>query len=130
MGIFEENPSFPETVKYIKSLSFKQPLIPPSAAMALCYIFATKCPHESREFFRKLYTGSNLSEDSPLLVLRNQQINLRTNRINQGKRELVISVIKAWNAFINNKPMTSLKVLPTEEVPQIEWGQSEFKLSA
>lgn len=126
----EEYHTVPETIKYILHISKKTRILSPSGAMALCHIFSTKCPNEAREFFRKLYTGSNLSEDSPILHLRNYQINLNTNRVFQGKTEIVIAVIKTWNAYINNKPMTYLRILPTEQVPEIEWGQSELKLSA
>lgn len=121
---------FPESVQYIMKLSVIQPLIRPSASMALYHIFSIKCPKESKDFFKKLYTGSNLNIDSPILALRNQQLHLRMNRVNQSKRELVISVIKSWNAFINNQPMTAIKITHNEDIPEIQWGQQELQLSA
>lgn len=64
---------------------------------ALWYEFGLKSPDDRDEFFSLLASGSNLSEGSPILLLRNRLIANSHSRTRLIVRDIVALIIKAWN---------------------------------
>ena len=74
-------------------------IIPPSAGIALAYLFGLRDASASGVFWERLTKGSDLAIDSPMLVLRNQ---LSAEGSHHGNFMLVAKMaytIKAWNAW-------------------------------
>lgn len=88
--------------------------------MGLCYVlFARKNPAKADVFFHLLKTGENLTARHPVMTLRGK---LLDNRLNRGKlnvRETIALYTKAWNAFINGKPLSSFRWNSSEPLPEI-----------
>ncbi len=130
LDLLKNEDGLKESINFIGRLQSRQKVINLSPAAAFHHIFSEKEEFLATNFFEQLYTGANLSPDSPILSLRNQQMNIRMGSINQSKKHLVISVIKAWNHYIENKPLSLLKVGATEDVSEIKSRHPELKLSA
>lgn len=130
MSALKEEEGLDESVKLIAKIQSRQKVLKPSAAAAFHYIFSKKEPYLAQNFFEQLYTGANLPVDSPILALRNQQINQRMGNINQSSKHLTISIIKCWNYYVKNESLAMLKVGAIEEIPEIATCPKELKLSA
>lgn len=70
-------------------------------------------------FVGRLVDGVGLTDTSPILALRNWCVNSVTLQRSRRKHELICASAKAWNAYILDKPMKMMKVLPTEDVPHL-----------
>jgi hypothetical protein len=119
-----------ESIKIIKKIGSMQNILPPAIAAAFHYIVSEKEPERANLFFEQLYSGANLSPNSPILTLRNQQLNYRINRLSQNRKALIIGIIKCWNAYESNESLACIKFNENDEVPNIQWWQPELKLSA
>ena len=78
------------------------------------YQFAKLKPREAKTFIEKLRTGADLSEESPIRLLREKLLNSPRLPVT-GKVELII---RAWNAWIKNAPIKQLRF--TGKLPQVE----------
>lgn len=78
------------------------------------YQFAAKTPKQAKTFMEGLRTGASLPEESPIRVLREKLIN--SPRLSKGQK--VEAIIRAWNAWINDRPLKQLKILG--HIPAIE----------
>ncbi|MEM5516941.1 hypothetical protein WNY37_08260 [Henriciella sp. AS95] len=83
---------------------------PPSQLCALHYWFAKTNPKKAEHFMDKLVYGDGLHRESPILVLRE----ILKDDKNNLKRRMAISerialTIKAWNAFVEGRPVKNLK---------------------
>jgi len=92
---------------------------------AFCYMIFLEKNDELlvADFFDKLKTGTLLNQYDPILTLRNL---LTNTRIANGKRgnktpiEWAIAVtIKAWNAYLTDKPLKIIYWKPNESFPQV-----------
>ena len=62
-----------------------------------------------RDFSDKLITGAELALDDPILVLRRRLIQQKTERYQLKKDELAALIIKAWNAYRQHTPLSTLR---------------------
>lgn len=82
------------------------------------WALATVDEEYAQLFFDGLITGSDLSANDPILVLRNKLMNIRTASIRaQDDRMIVALVFKAWNLSRRGKSISVLKFMSTEPFP-------------
>lgn len=102
----------------------QQALRKPSAATwgtAFAWLLACDASYDAVELFAtKLCTGASLADRSPLLTLRNWAIRAHSERRQLRSDELLIAVVKAWNAWVGGKQMALMRVLPDEKLPTVE----------
>lgn len=90
-----------------------------SASAALHFIFSREDAGKADEFFARLRDGANLDKSSPILMLRNRLIESDLSAATVvSEREKMALTIKAWRAFIDGKPLRSLRWV--ERGPQAE----------
>jgi len=84
--------------------------VQPAVASMCHYIFANKHEKMADEFFTKLQTGENLSERSPILVLRNRLLwNKLSSKAKLPGKQMIAMFIQAWNRFREKKPTKELR---------------------
>lgn len=69
---------------------------------------------DAKLFFSGLVTGGNLSENDPVLVLRNRLQEIRSTHTRRSERYLLAIIIKGWN-FHRER----------QQIKQIRWGEAE-----
>ncbi len=63
--------------------------------------------------------GSNLDPGSPILALRTWAMKRAINRVNLRRDELLIAVLKTYNAWIAGVPIKAMRVSPDESLPHV-----------
>lgn len=63
--------------------------------------------------------GSNLNPGSPILALRGWSTKRAINRVTLRRDELLIAVVKAYNAWIADTPIKVMRVSPDESLPEV-----------
>ena len=100
----DDHPEVREAVR--KSFELRD-VISPSRVAWLVYLTARARPRKSTEFFGKLATGENLDGTHPCHVLRNRLlIAMADRRARLKDSEYYAILIKAWNAFLEGRPLT------------------------
>lgn len=86
----------------------------------LCYAFSKgKHLHLVDQFFDEVTRGVNISEKSPTRVLRDKLIKyLSSPSLQIRPFHKVAMAIKAWNAYVLGKNMTTLRFSDDEEFPK------------
>lgn len=104
-----------ETASYAGANSYKFKGLAPQGVIGFCfYKFSEKRPKEAKTFIEAVKTGANLSEASPIRILREKMMNSpRLTRVQK-----VEAFIRAWNAWIEDKPITRISIL--SKLPPIE----------
>lgn len=112
----ERHPRIRESVG--RCLSLKQ-LVPVSAAAFFHYVFSQVDPKKADSFMDRLTTGANLGTTSPIYQLRERLTQDRLAQAKIRKREKFALIVKAWNAFRSNKPVTRLAFGALEDFPEV-----------
>lgn len=94
-------------------------------AVGFHFIFSQRSDRQTADlFFEKLISGTDLSAVDPVYHLRQRLIKNQTAKAKLGRAEIAALFVKAWNAWINGRPITLLRwrsVGPTaEEFPAFE----------
>ena len=76
---------------------------------ALHYLFAQRSREHADEFFELLATGINMDKKHPVLALRERLNDDRAAKAKLPKEELFVLIIRAWNAFVTNRPVVTLR---------------------
>jgi hypothetical protein len=79
---------------------------------------------EAFEFMVKLFSGSNLDSDSPILMLRERMLN--TDKFT-SRNEPIALLIKVLNGYYHNEPLKRLSFKSKEIVPALSWGDAKEK---
>lgn len=76
--------------------------------------------YERGQFFDSLRTGADLSLGDPVLTLRNVLLGQKTNaKRGRSALEQFSLVVKAWNAYVQGRPLRKLSWKVTEDVPRV-----------
>jgi hypothetical protein len=93
----------------------------PTAAAAGYYLTVKACPSaDASEWIEGLSTGAGLAADDPRLALRNVMTSLSmgsTARRRTDNRGQLGLYIKAWNSWVQKKPVKALRLQRTEKMP-------------
>ena len=106
METLEQNPSIRDSVK----LSNQIRDVAPSVILALHYFFQGADKPRADEFIARVGDGVMLGPDSPILKLREVLLEDRANKKRRlSDAEKAALIIKAWNAFYEDRPVRILK---------------------
>jgi len=100
-----------EIVRSASIVCKKDNLASKSICVALHYIFTRIAAHKilADSFFESFISGEGLTAGSPILVLRKKFIDLRKGgKVSAGREFTLSCIIKAWEAFKNNKKITTM----------------------
>ncbi len=109
---------YPTMATTVSEYSSRRKLLPPSIGGACLYLFSEKDPVQARQFIADVFSGVGLKENSPALLLRNRLLQNKLGKAKLPHPELMALVIKAWNAFRQNKPMKALVYRNTGDSPE------------
>ncbi len=112
----EKHPRVRESVG--RCLNLKA-LMPISAAAFFHYVFSSGDEKKANLFIERLTTGANLSDTSPVYLLRERLTQDRLASAKMKKRDKFAMIIKAWNCFFAGKPMGKLGFCYDEQFPDI-----------
>lgn len=82
---------------------------PGSVVIAMHYLFAKHSRPLADEFMMLLGDGTNMGTGHPVLVLRERLIADKAAKASLPRMEIVILYIRAWNAFVTNRTLRSLR---------------------
>lgn len=104
-----------EVASHIGQYSSKyRPYGKPGTLGLVYYQFSLRKPDQASNFFEKLRTGADLSESNPIRILREYLI----SRPKLTQTAIAELFIRAWNAWLNDKPIKQLRV--SNDIPSIE----------
>lgn len=86
---------------------------------ALAIIEKKHTEEEVRFFWDKVNTGTELTKNDPILLLRNRLLENNNTKAKLGQSLLTMLSIKAWNAFVSSKSLGVLRVMEGEICPEI-----------
>lgn len=75
------------------------------------------CRDLSNRFFEALASGEMLAADSPIYILRSRLIADRQSKLKMPNREVLALIIKAWNSYVEGKPLKLLRWADCEQFP-------------
>lgn len=106
LELLNENPDIRISIKHALS---SRNLMGSGISSALHYIFSKTNQNKADAFFSRLIDGLELKADNPIYHLRERLIkNRESHRIRMAEAERFAISIKAWNSFLNDKPMYQL----------------------
>lgn len=115
----ETNPSIVDVCKQGERWYSEFPVLKPAEYSAFYFIFSKKDADMALDFFSAFAKGANLSESSPVFVLRKkmEQNKLSTSKmIGKMKQSLII---QAWNLYRQGKEAKILRFSPGDNLPGI-----------
>lgn len=76
---------------------------------------------EVMKFIQGVSSGAGLQVGDPRLALRNSMLNPKHSaaKTNRDRKNQLVAVIKAWNAYISGREVNRILVRDTEDIPQI-----------
>lgn len=104
-----KHPELVDSVSFYKEHAKQLNLMgPPGITTAFHFVTGTIHKVKRDAFFEKLASGADLSENDPILTLRNRLISLKSsNQRSTTNHTLLIAFwVKAWNAFYLGKKLT------------------------
>jgi hypothetical protein len=88
-------------------------------AVPLCWLALNSDDDSVAEFTDLLVSGASLSEGSPILALRNWTTRGLAQRKTLRPDEMLIGVVKSYNAWLSGHELKLIRVNPTETVPEV-----------
>ncbi len=96
-------------------------LIPAAMAVGLHYLFTLVDEKKADEFFSRLQSGLELTEDNPVYILRNRLISGQKEASSKLTRSAMFYyVVTAWNAYASGTYMKRLVFNADTPTPDIE----------
>lgn len=114
----ESNPSIHELVVYSQTVSKRFKGLPPAQIGMLYWILSHRHQEKADVFFEKYSTGIDLSEKSPIRILRERLMKDMISKSKLRTRDKMALFIKAWNHFCQNQYVTSLALAANYEFPK------------
>lgn len=109
-------PEAEEAAALIAGATQVRAMMPPSPASAMMY-FALKTDRDkAMEFFDGLARGANLQPGDPRLACRTYFLTRKHAKRVTVKTQLAV-LIKAWNAFLQDRDIKVMKYFPSETFP-------------
>lgn len=103
---------------FIKWGSISKGIVPLSVSTAMHYLFSRKHRDKADEFFSLLESGEGLESGNPILLLRKRLIENACAKSKISKRYMAALFVKAWNCWITNNKMYSLRFREVGDCPE------------
>jgi len=114
----EKNPEIHEMIKFCYDIYRNFKYIPLAPLTMLYYIMSKKNQEQADAFFGKYGSGIDLSESSPIRLLRDRLIRDGQNKTKLSVRDKVALFIYAWNAYISKKRIQQLTLQKNYQFPK------------
>jgi hypothetical protein len=115
----QKNPEIHEVMEYILNSVYKNfRYINTSALTTLYWVLSVNNQTKCDSFFEKYSTGIDLSEGSPIRLLREKLLKDSVNKTKLTTRDKMALFIMAWNSFITNKKIHSLALPKNYDFPK------------
>ena len=96
-------------------------MIPASMAIGLHYIFSLVDEKKADEFFSRMQSGLELTDDNPVYILRARLIaGQREASTKLTRSAMFYYTVTAWNAYVSGTYMKRLVFNPDTPVPEID----------
>ena len=92
-----------------------------SRAAWLHYVGQQECPAACEQFFQWLGDTSNTKKPDAIYLLQKRGADAKLKKAPLPLREQMAILIKAWNAFVEDKPISVLRWSEREAFPQIRF---------
>lgn len=123
LEFLKTHPDLPEAVRYFsgKGRWELSRLFTASLGAMLTYLFRVHDHDTTEQFWLQVGTGECATRGNPTHSLRTILIRNAMNVENKMTTEAMMgAAIKAWNAFVEGRKLTRVKVLKNEKYPQIK----------
>lgn len=110
----DNNPGIIHSVERIPFGTMR--LMPRSISVGLHYMFSQYDRVKADVFFQQLFSGANLDEKSPVLMLRSRLNLTKIGGSRSGRRQILWFCIRAFKAFCDGKTISFLRYDPTAKV--------------
>jgi hypothetical protein len=115
----QKNPEINEVIPYITMDVYKKfRFINTSALSTLYWVLSANNQTKCDVFFEKYSSGIDLSEGSPIRLLREKLLKDSVNKTKLTTRDKMALFIMAWNSFITNRKIHSLALPKNYEFPK------------
>ncbi len=114
----ESNASIHEVVVYSQTVSKRFKGLAPAHIGMLYWILSRRNQEKAEIFFEKYATGIDLSEKSPIRILRERLMKDMISKSKLRTRDKMALFIKAWNHFVQGQHVTSLALAVNYEFPK------------
>jgi hypothetical protein len=107
LNVLEQNPDIRDSVRLQHKI---RNITAPSIIITLHYLFSRVDKSRADGFLDRLSDGADLPTRHPILTLRDQLLRARNERkLTISDAERAAWAIKAWNAYIQERPVAALK---------------------
>lgn len=114
----EMNPSIHEVVVYAQTVSKRFKGLAPAQIGMLYWILSRRNQEKADIFFEKYSTGIDLSEKSPIRILRERLMKDMISKSKLRTRDKMALFIKAWNHYLQGQYVSSLALVANYEFPK------------
>lgn len=114
----DDNPAIHEVVTYAKGITKVFKAIPPAQIAMLYWVLSKKNQDKADVFFERYSSGIELSEKSPIRILRERFMKDMINKSKLRPRDKMALFIKAWNHYLSGQYVTSLALPNNYEFPK------------
>lgn len=114
----EMNPAIHEVVIYSQTISKRFKGLAPAQIGMLYWILSRRNQDKADLFFEKYSTGIDLSEKSPIRILRERLMKDMISKSKLRTRDKMALFIKAWNHYLQGQYVTSLALVANYEFPK------------
>lgn len=114
----ETNTLIHEIPVYAHTITKRFKAIPPAQIGMLYWVLSKKNQDKADVFFEKYSSGIDLSEKSPIRILRERLMKDMINKSKLKNRDKMALFIKAWNHYIQGQYVTSLALSANYEFPK------------
>jgi uncharacterized membrane-anchored protein len=119
----EKHPKIRGSVKFYSMLKSRPGglMITAGMAIGLHYLFALVDERKADEFFTRLQSGLELTDDNPIYLLRNRLISAQKEASTKlTTPAMYYYVVISWNAYVNGTVVKRLVFGPETVPPEIE----------
>jgi hypothetical protein len=114
----ERNPEIMEVVDFVAQINRQFKYISLAPLTMLYWTLSKKNQQQADAFFGKYATGIELTESSPIRLLRDRLIRDGQNKTKLSTRDKVALFIYAWNAFITRRKLQQLTLAKNYQFPK------------
>ncbi|MEU8762593.1 hypothetical protein [Streptomyces sp. NPDC048659] len=122
VAILDEHPGIREMISRGTALN-RAIKITVTAATVGYYVTSKERPDVDQErWYEQLLTGAGLEQGDPRLTLRNTLLGLAAgnrHRKREDSREHLVYYLKAWNAWVEGRPLKLLRRYSKEQMPKV-----------
>jgi hypothetical protein len=119
LEFIERTPELKEVIRRQCQGDRRLPNLKKSLSSALFYIFSRQSWEKAELFVEQLYSGANLSPNSPILALRNRLTQGPAQGTRWDDQTVAIWFVRAWNAWREGRPLAKVQATSDASLPPL-----------